>query len=179
MIKNVHSKFQNRILNISHGQTGSSGLAVSLNLMTFRLSGQASWLPERPTLPFNSFMCGELWHVESQDSRSATPSYFHRKQTLRQLGLPLLHPLTVASFQDHHLRALLIIWQVFSKINYGQLLSCNCLERRGSIKKLLQHHSQVPIFYLSRCQWGGKLVCLFSSRADAWVQISWMEINNT
>lgn len=126
--------FQDWILNIYHGQHGSSGLAVSSNLMTFRLSGPSLLVAWETHTPFNFFMCGELWHVESQDSRSATPSYFHRKQPLRQLGLPLLHPPTVASFQGHHLRALLIIWQVFSKINYGQLLSCNYLGWRGSEK---------------------------------------------
>lgn len=105
---------------------------LSLLSLSFLVSGEAY-------IPFNSFMCGELWHVESWNSWRATSSYFHSKQPLQKLSLPLLHPRTVASFQGHHLRALLIIWQVFSKINYGQLRGCNYAGWRDSENPLQLH----------------------------------------
>lgn len=114
---------------------------LTLYLMTFQVSSPSPLVSGETYIPFNSFMCGEPWHVESWNSWRATSSYFHSKQAPLKLSLPLLRLWTVASFQGHHLRALLIIWQVFSKINYDQLRSCNYAGWRDSVN-LLQLHFQ-------------------------------------
>lgn len=114
---------------------------LTLYPMTFRVLSLSSLVSGEAYIPFNSFMCGEPWHVESRNSWRATSSYFHSKQPLQKLSLPLLRLRTVASFQGHHLRALLIIWQVFSKINYSQLRGCNYAGWRDSVN-LLQLHFQ-------------------------------------
>lgn len=125
---------------------------LTLYLMTFPVWTLSALVSEETHIPFNSFMCGEPWHVESWNSWRATSSYFHSKQPLRKLSLPLLCIWTVASFQGHHLRALLIIWQVFSKINYCQLRGCNYAGWRDSVN-LLQLHFQAQFSTYQNGKW--------------------------
>lgn len=147
---------------------------LTLYLMTFQVSSLSSLVSGETYIPFNSFMCGEPWHVESWNSWRATSSYFHSKQPLQQLPLPLLRLRTVASFQGHHLRALLIIWQVFSKINYSQLRGCNYAGWRDSVN-LFQLHFQAQF---STYQDVNGEERLSNSLSDAQIPISWKGINS-
>lgn len=142
----------------------------TLYLMTFQVSSLSSLVSGETYIPFNSFMCGELWHVESWNSWRATSSYFHSKQPSQKLLLPLLRLRTVASFQGHHLRALLIIWQVFSKINYSQLRGCNYAGWRDSVN-LLQLHFQAQFSTYQDVNGEERL----STVSDAKIPISWKQ----
>lgn len=118
----------------------------------------ALWFSGETCIPINS-LCGEPWHVDSWNSWRVTSSYFHCKQPLLMLLLPLLCLQTVASFQGHRLRALLIIWQVFSKINYSRLGGCNYEGWRDCIN-FCQHHFQTtfPLITMSMDQTGCRMV---------------------
>lgn len=111
---------------------------LTLYLMTFQVFSVSSLVSGGPPFPLTP-SCVES--LDTWNSWRVTSSYFHSKQPLQRHSLLLLHLWTVASFQGHHLRALLIIWQVFSKINYSQLLGCNYAGWRDSVY-LLQRHFQ-------------------------------------
>lgn len=98
------------------------------------LESECSGFRRRALLSFNSALWGETLTRETPGEQPF--SYFHSKQPLQKHLRPLPPLRTVASFQGHHLRALLIIWQVFSKINYCQLPGCNYAGRWDSVNLL-------------------------------------------
>ena len=142
---------------------------LTLYLMTFHVFGVSSLVSGEACFAFNSFMCRKPWHVESRNSWRATSSYFHSKQPLRRLSLPLPRVWTVASFQGHHLKALLIIWQVFSKINYSQLRGCNYAGWRDSIN-LCQLHFQAQF---STYQDVNEEERLSDTLSNVWIPVKW------
>lgn len=150
-------RFPKTIGCLAKNELSTSIERLTLYLMTFQVSCVSSLVSGETCVPFNSFLCGEPWHVESWNSWRATSSYFHSKQTLQRLPLPLRRLRTVASFQGHHLRALLIIWQVFSKINYSQLRGYNYAGWRDSVTFSSSiSKSNFPLIKMSM----GRRVCL-------------------
>lgn len=72
--------------------------------MTFAALSRSALVSGEARAPFDSFMCGELWHVELRNSWRETSSYFHSKQAAVKACAPPPAPLNSGLFSRPSLK---------------------------------------------------------------------------